>query len=473
MPNANCRKRQLHDWIAIASRHFGHWAFGIDGVVTLQDLIVDRVRRDGPITTAAYIDLALYHPELGYYARAGQRSGRGGDFFTSVDVGPLFGELLAGQIAECTELLASFLPARGAPPALAHARPSAKLRATLSVSKGRRRGSAALPSGGPPQRASVRVGDPGASRGPQALPRPPASVIDVVEAGAGNGRLARDVMDALARDHPGAYERVRLHLVERSDAARAAHAGTLGPHVARLASSGGCLPPAVTGVIFANELLDALPVHAVVMRRDGLKEIYIGERAGRLVEVEGPRSTPAIEEHLRRVGARLAPGQRAEVNLAAQEWIEAAARALTRGFLLLIDYGHEAAELYSATHAAGTLTTFRRHRAGPDADWLAGPGEQDITAHVDLTAVRVAAERAGLTTMGVLDQTYFLLGLGIADRVGSGFSRTRVGSGFSRTLQAKTLMLPGGLGSTHKVMIFGKGVGAPALKGLSYKVRIT
>jgi SAM-dependent MidA family methyltransferase len=159
-----------------------------------------------------------------------------------------------------------------------------------------------------------------------------------------------------------------------------------------------------------------------------------------------------------------------EINLRAVEWIRHAARRLRRGFIILIDYGHEARELYSPTHSTGTLTTFTKHRSGgPDGSqdtpaWLQQPGDQDLTAHVDFTSVRAAAEAEGLTTLGFLDQTYLLMGLldGLADP-----------SAAIRNRQFKTLMMPGGMGSTHKVMIFGKDVGTPALRGCSFRVRVT
>jgi SAM-dependent MidA family methyltransferase len=209
------------------------------------------------------------------------------------------------------------------------------------------------------------------------------------------------------------------------------------------------------------------------MREGGLREIFVGEKDRALFEIEGTPSTPALQAYLDRAGITLERGGRAEINLAADDWIAGAARQIDRGFLLLVDYGHEAAELFSGSHATGTLMTFSSHRASSRAaDWLHEPGERDITSHVDLTAVRMSAERAGLTTLGITDQTYFLLGLGLLERVGASLSQTPQGAG-SRTNQAKTLMLPGGLGSTHKVMIFGKAVGQPALKGLSYRVRVT
>ncbi len=368
-------------------------------------LIADRIRAGGPMPVAEYVELALYHPDYGYYATAERRSGRAGDFITSVDVGPVFGELLGVQIAEMLE----------------------------------------------------------AVRG---------SVVALVEAGAGDGRLSRDILDRLERASPQQYAAARLHLVERSATARARHAATLGRHAVRLATSGPTLPRGVRGVIVANELLDALPPHLVVMRHGGLREVAIGLRGSALAPIEVDPTTPAIAQYLRQVGARLRPGQYAEVNLAAAEWIRQAASALEEGFLLLLDYGHEASELYGDRHPAGTLTTFKRHavedRAG-GSGWLREPGERDITSHVDFTGVRLAAESAGLETLGLVDQAYFLLalfeGIELADAAGE--------RPLARRLALKTLLLPGGLGSTHKVLVFGRRIGRPRLRGLVAAGRLT
>jgi SAM-dependent MidA family methyltransferase len=369
---------------------------------------------------AAFMELALYDSDHGYYARAAQRSGRVGDFFTSVDVGPLFGELLEVQLVEMAALL--------------------RTAAADSAEKAER-----------------------------------AETLDLVEAGAGNGRLAADILLAAKRRDRAFYESIRLHLVEASHTARAAQRDTLGEVGDRLVSSGAQLPERFEGVLIGNELLDALPTHQVVMREDGLKEIYV---AATRHLIEGPPSTPDLQAYLDRAGVTLEPGWRVEINLRAIDWVREAARRLTRGFMILIDYGHEARELYSATHSAGTLTSFAAHRSGASdspagaASWLDRPGEQDITAHVDFTSVRAAAEAEGMTTIALLDQTYFLLGL--VERRG----QPRSGSPFNQqsTLsnqQLKTLVMPGGLGSTMKVLMLGKGVGTPALAGCSFKVRVT
>jgi SAM-dependent MidA family methyltransferase len=381
----------------------------------LHSLILARIRNSGPLTVAEFVDQALYHEEFGYYARAGQRSGRDGDFITSVDVGPVFGELLAVQFAEMWSILADAPTVTGA-------------------------------------RAS---GD-----------------FDLVEAAAGNGRLARDILDYAVSRNPGFYRATRLHLIDRSLQARAEQAGILGPHRSRLASSSADLPDRIDGVIYANELLDALAPHLVVMRDDGLREVYVVALGDHLGTTEGPVSSVRIPEYLERVGARLEPGWFAEVNLAAADWVRQAGARLDRGFLVVIDYGHKASTLYSASHATGTLTTYRRHAAERREDgpgWLLEPGERDITSHVDLTGLTLAGEDAGLRLMGLVDQSYFLLGLAgrLLEEGAASADDVR------RRLALKTLLLPGGMGSTLKVAIFSKGVDAARLQGLSFGGRVT
>jgi SAM-dependent MidA family methyltransferase len=389
------------------------------------------------MTVAAFMDLVLYDSTFGYYARSVQRSGRTGDFFTSVDVGPLFGELLELQLAQMAGIVSEVNDVRNA------------------------------------------TGEP-------STPAP----FDLVEAGAGNGRLAGDILRAARRRQARYCEQVRLHLVEVSAEARRAQPDVLGDVVDRLCSSSPTLPASFEGVLFANELLDAMPVHQVVMRDDGLREVYVdvappvdGRLPARLITREGPLSTTALSDYLSRVGAELHPGWRAEINLRAPAWIADAARRLRRGFMILIDYGHEARELYSATHAGGTLTTFSGHsmsgaEASPDEPaWLKRPGAQDLTSHVDFTSVRAAAEAAGMTTIGFLDQTYFVLGLLTSAAPQSRDSLTSPESqphdDLHRRLALKTLLMPGGLGSTHKVLILGKDVGSPDLAGCSYRLRVT
>jgi SAM-dependent MidA family methyltransferase len=366
----------------------------------LHDEIVARIRARGPMTVAQFMELALYDPQHGYYTSRPRRSGRQGDFFTSVDVGPLFGELIAVQLVEMWQRL----------------------------------------KGG---------------------------VFDLVEAGAGDGRLTRDILDALAYQSPSLYESIRATLIERSQSARDAQRGTLAMHSHRIADVLPDLPSShgqrhFTGVVLANELLDALPVHVVTMSNDGPREIYVDQRRDELVEVQGPLSDPALMHRLQRSGTRLAPGRRRALSLEADQWIVRAAAALNRGFLMLIDYGFESAGSECRGQMHAMLSAYRAHTADA-VHWLSDPGESDLTAHVDLSAIRFAAETAGLRSLGCVDQTYFLMALGLAERVSADIDMRSV----STRLAAKTLMLPGALGSTMKVMVFAKGVDASTLRGLS------
>jgi SAM-dependent MidA family methyltransferase len=364
-------------------------------------VISARIRQRGPITAAEFMDLALYAPGVGYYARAAQRSGRTGDFFTSVDVGPLFGTLLGDAFADLLARMHFGATARQAR-------------------------------------------------------------VDLVEVAAGNGRLSRDLLDGVARRHPELYESIALHLVERSEAARAGQAGTLAGHAARLVASGPGLPASIDGIVFANELLDAFPVHVVQMTRQGLGEIYVGLNGDRLVERLATPSTPALAAYLDAAGVALEPGMRGEINLAAIEWVRDVARRLVRGHLVLIDYGFEAPELYSPARPMGTLAAFHRHlvdapaRSGPPTPaWLADPGERDLTSHVDLTSVRRAAEQAGLTTIRITDQTRFVLDT--LERGGL-VAELDAPDQLKARLALKTLLMPGSLGSTHKVLVFARGI---------------
>jgi SAM-dependent MidA family methyltransferase len=347
------------------------------------------------MTVAAFMELALYHPEHGYYAARAQRSGREGDFYTSVDVSPMFGELLAIQIAEMGRLL--------------------------------------------------------------------AQDIDLVEAAAGNGRLARDVLDALERDAPDVYAASRVHLVERSAGARESQRDTLAAHAAKLASADRALPSSISGVLYANELLDAMPVHVVTMNRGEPREIVVGADGDRLVEQESPLSSDALREAIDR-GPAIPDGVRVEISLAAMDWMREVARRLTRGFVLLVDYGDEAHALRSATRPDGTLRAFAAHRVS--GHWLASPGEQDLTAHVDFTAIARAATEGGLDVLGRVDQTRFLLGLGAVERLQQQEAGLTPRESLRRRLALKSLLVPGSIGSTHHFMIFGKNVSS-ALAGLS------
>jgi SAM-dependent MidA family methyltransferase len=366
----------------------------------LSEILAARIRAAGPISFAEYMLECLYHPAHGYYSRT--NAARFGDYYTSVDVHPIFGRLLARQFAEMWELLGS--------------------------------------------------------------PRP----FIVAESAAGVGRLAGHILDFSARTLPEFYAALEYVAVDRSMARRAEHAAHLAQHLAaRRISSAGELPRAIpAGCIFSNELLDALPVHRVVMENGALREIYVGLEGEQFVEVRGKPSSPALERYFHEQGFTLEKGQQAEVCLEACDWIELAGRALERGFVLTIDYGHEARALYGEHHNRGTLLAYRDHQVTENI--LDAPGEQDLTSHVNFTALDLWGRNAGLARTGHVTQSQFLVALGrgneFADLYETG--QTEMEKLRARLL-LKNLIHPEGLGEKFQVLIQHKGIAAPQLTGLS------
>ena len=221
--------------------------------------------------------------------------------------------------------------------------------------------------------------------------------FDAFEAGASSGRLAADILRYARTAEPDFYDAVRyvvqdVTLSGAEAQARLEASGVPAGHVEVAAS----LPqqPSIEGAILSNELLDALPFRRV-RRRDGhLYELLVGAEDGRFVDVEAePR--PEVIAHFDALGVSPGEGCEAEVSLVAPAWMARAAGALKRGYVLTLDYGYEAPELYASWRKRGTLLTFYRHTSGDDP--YARIGRQDITASVDFTSVRRAGEAAGLT----------------------------------------------------------------------------
>lgn len=366
----------------------------------LAELLAERICRYGPLTFADYMRECLYHPVHGYYSKAG--TPRFADYYTSVDVHPVFGRLLARQFAEMWE----------------------------------------------------RLGCPGK--------------FTLVEAGAGSGRLATYVLDFCEKKFPAFYEALRYVAVERSGVRRAQAAIRLERH-----SGAGHFTASVEmpghvpmGCLFSNELIDALPVHRVVVERGALKEMFIGFHDRKFVDVIAPLSTCAINEYFALQNVALHEEQQAEAGLEACDWITEVGRRLERGYVLTMDYGHPAADLFDDHHMRGTLLAYRNHRASED--YYATPGEQDLTAHVNFTALESWGKRSGLETAGFTSQTAFLLALGqgneFADLYDEGQSEVdRIRS----RLQLKTLVYPEGMGERFMVLIQEKCMTGVCLTGLA------
>ncbi|MGB7844674.1 MAG: SAM-dependent methyltransferase [Candidatus Acidiferrum sp.] len=366
----------------------------------LAALLAERIRRFGPITFAEYMRECLYHPVHGYYSQPESR--RFADYYTSVDVHPIFGCLLARQFAEMWEQLG----------------------------------------------------------------RP--SEFHVVETAAGTGRLASHIMDFAHKKLPEFYRTLRYVAVERSPA----RCDQLGARLAGHIGQGHChasieVPSKIpVGCVFSNELLDALPVHRVARRNGALQEIFVAWDGAVFSERRMPLSTCAIADYFAAQGITFIEEQQAEAALEACDWITEIGRRLERGFVLTIDYGHVAADLFDAHHMAGTVLAYANHRASEE--FYAAPGQQDITAHVNFTALRLWGERSGLGALGMVSQTAFLLALGqeneFADLYDEGMGETeRVRA----RLQFKTLIYPEGMGERFQVLIQQKGAESAKLTGLA------
>jgi SAM-dependent MidA family methyltransferase len=351
--------------------------------------IHDEIQRRGPISFARYMELALYAPGLGYYERR-RDIGRRGDFYTSVSVGPVFGELLAHQFAEWLE------------------------------------------AGGAGER------------------------VQIVEAGAHDGTLAADILRWLQRWRTELFERVEYCLVEPSSTHRAWQAETLRewlPRVKWVTDISDLNSENVARIIFCNEFLDAMPVHRLAWdaKNRHWQECLVAFENGKFAwqraapPAELAKALPKVEPEL---AAVLPDGFVIEHSPAAETWWKQAAARLARGKLLTLDYGWTNEERFRPERAQGTLRTFARHHGGNDL--LDQPGECDITAHVNFSAIGTAGCAAGLATDALLGQEQFLTRiLARIEANPGGFEPWTP----ARTRQFQTLTHPDHLGRAFRALI--------------------
>jgi len=234
----------------------------------------------------------------------------------------------------------------------------------------------------------------------------------LVEYGAGSGTLALAILDALSLDHSALLPRFRYQAVE-VNLARAAELRSRLEEAgyAEHLSTAGEEP--VQGCVLANEFLDALPVHRIERHGDEIHERYVVWRDGWFAEELGPLSSDDIARYLREGGIELADGQLAEINLGLSNWVEQVALRLRRGYVLAIDYGYAAEKLYGSDYPHGTLRTYAQHAVSDDP--FSAVANQDLTAHVDFSALQRAARAQGLQVLGFTTQADFLGGAGIGE----------------------------------------------------------
>ena len=409
--------------------------------MTLRQEIIREIREHGPIPFSRYMELCLYHPELGYYSRSADQFGKAGDFYTSSDVHAVFGRLLTRQFDEMWRVL-----------------------------------------GAPEQ-------------------------VEILELGPGRGLFAQDVLDWAEKKFPDFFRALHYSLAERSPALRERLQSTLNRHFktgkaslttschsdrreesavrnltlssrAKPGHSLGEWPGGVEGravssnegetaaatcvplIIFANEFFDALPVE--ILTTQG--KLRLAERNRGLLET---RVAPSPEEleFLDRYGVHPEEGERIEVPLAGQAAMAEVAGLLERGFLLAIDYGYTRQEQLAGRHR-GTLATYRQHSESGNP--YEAPGEQDITAHVNFTALADAAAQQGMTVQPLLTQSQFLLGIGEQNQFLDAFEECRLPQERAKVaLQLKHLITPEGMGETFHVLLASKGVAQEKVAGLS------
>jgi SAM-dependent MidA family methyltransferase len=374
-----------------------------------RELIADiaaEITREGPITFARFMELALYHPRFGYYVRPledpeSERIGWSGDFYTSSDVHPFLAQALARQARQIDELLGHPTP------------------------------------------------------------------FTVVEMGPGKGFLARDFLAACRSYGESFNRRLRYVLIERSPTMRTLQQQALAGYMDRvglvtwLGTLDELASESVEGLFLSNELVDAFPVHRVAMLHGRLQELYVQWNGEAFAECDGPLSTPLLAEYLRRLDVALDDGSRTEINLEAVRWMEQIAHVMARGVVLTIDYGHTAQDLYGPSRREGTLLCYYHQTASDDP--YTRVGEQDMTAHVDFTSLATVGEANGLSLTGFTNQMSFLIALGIEEMLENVAEDSPEFSG------AVHLLRPDGMGRTFKALVQHKGIAKPDLDGLKFQ----
>lgn len=306
----------------------------------LRDIIIAKIQNEGPISFRDFMEMSLYYPGLGYYTSQGEKTGFKGDYYTSPNLTPSFGAMIARQLKEMW----------------------------------------------------IIVG-----KGP----------FTVVEYGAGTGKLCHDILDYLKKE-PDFYEKLNYCIIEKSQVLREKEKALLHENVTWHDTIENISP--ITGCILSNELVDNFAVHRVVME-DGLKEFFVDYRND-FVEVLQPASEE-LKDYLSELNVELPEGFQTEINLQAPQWITEIAKSLKKGYVITIDYGYPSSELYKAARQNGTLLCYTQHTLNINP--YQNIGNQDITAHVNFSALCHWGAKNGLSCCGLTTQANFLLALGFKE----------------------------------------------------------
>ncbi len=313
------------------------------------------------ITFAEYMDLALYHPDCGYYSSGTVKIGSvGKDFFTSPYLGADYGELLAEQFRDIWHILD---------------RPDPFMLIEMGAGEG------------------ILASD----------------ILNYFQQQEPD--LLKVLKYAIVEQAPALIKTQQKQLQTWLD-----------KNINICWNSWQEIEDnSIFGCCFSNELVDAFPVHLITVKDGKIQEIYLTNDDGKLKEVSGEISTPKITEYFKLVGVDFEPhlypnGYRTEVNLDALNWIETVAKKMSKGYAMAIDYGYTAANYYHPQRSSGTLQCYYQHRRHNDP--YSNIGQQDITAHVDFTGLEKKGNLCGLETVEFTKQSVFLMALGLGDRIG-------------------------------------------------------
>ncbi|GAB4535733.1 MAG: SAM-dependent methyltransferase [Pleurocapsa sp.] len=374
----------------------------------LQKIINESIKNSamGCISFAEYMDLVLYHPDYGYYSSGVVKIGAAGDFFTSSSLGRDFGELLAIQFVEMWHKLD--------------------------------------------------------------CPDP----FFIVEMGSGNGQLARDILTYLDKNNPDLAEILEYIIIEESPKLTIQQQELLNDFTGiniNWQSWQELENNSINGVFFSNELVDAFPVHRVTNKDNKLQEIYLTLERDKLTETIGEVSTTKINRYFEFLGINLltgeySPNYQTEVNLRALAWLKTVASKLKQGYLVTIDYGYKADKYYHPQRSQGTLQCYYQHRRHNNP--YVNLGYQDITTHVNFSALESQGKLCNLETIGFTQQGLFLMALGLGDRLNELSSgKYNIQEIFKRRDALHQLIDPIGLGG-FGVLIQGKELDRPEMRSL-------
>ncbi|EAZ91101.1 class I SAM-dependent methyltransferase [Crocosphaera chwakensis] len=370
-------------------------------------IIIDTIKNspNQRITFADYMDLVLYHTQHGYYSSGKVNIGSEGDFFTASSLGSDFGELLAEQFKEMSQLLNC------------------------------------------------------------------SDSFTLIEVGAGTGNLAADILNYLKEKYSDCYDQFDYIIIEESQELIKEQKNKLEKFDKITWKSWEDIPNnSINGCIFSNELIDAFPVHQVIKKNKQLKEIYVTWEDEQLKEKLEDISTPKLLDYFELIHIDITKDNypenyRTEVNLKALDWLKTVSKKLNKGYLLTIDYGYDASKYYHPQRYQGTLNCYYKHRHHHNP--YVNLGQQDMTAHVDFTALEKQGNLLGLETVGLTQQGLFLMALGLGDRLAElsngNYSLPEI---FQRRDALHQLINPTGLGG-FKVLIQSKKIdNNQSLKGL-------